>query len=167
MAYLTLVNQHLSSARLLLGELRAIEDSAVPLRGALEQSVLQLLNCAYICQLRHIGDNYHCADVAAVNDVPALLKALGTIGKPAPEATELAVLLDEGWLGELLRARRQLCLPASLQTSRRLTSRPSQSAIALHDDSGQASLLNADTLQQWLLAIEELVQRHCAMMIEY
>jgi len=167
MAYLGLVNQHLSSARLLLAELRAAENAALPLRCALEQSVLHLLNCVYLCQLRQIADNYQCADVAAITDSQALLRALSAIGKLAPEAAEIVVLLDEGWLGEMLDARRVLCLPASLQSSVKMVPVASQSDIALRDDSRQTSVLNVDTLQHWLLSLEELVQRHGEMMIEY
>ncbi len=167
MAYLTLVNQHLSSARFLLAELRATEQSALTLGRALEQSVLHLLNSAYLCQLRHIADNYQCADVAAIGDVQALLEALAVIGTPAPEAAEIAVLLDEGWLGEMLQALQQLCLPTALGSAVNMLAVASQSDIALRDDSQQQPGLNADTLQHWLLTLEELVQRHCEMMVEY
>ena len=161
MHYLRLVNQHLSSARLLLAELACRDTASKSLRRAYEQAILQLLNSTYLCQLRNIADSYLCANIASIADIQALLAALAAIDKPAPEAAEIEVLMGEGWLGELYVAWQQLSLPAPVKTV------ASQSDITLHDGSEGLAATDADALQRWLNALEELVQRHSEMMAEY
>jgi len=165
--YRSLLNQHLSSARLILAELSRQENASQPLQRALEHSALHLLNSAYLCHLRAIADNYHCGDVAVIADDQVLLAALVAIDKPAPEAAEIAVLINEGWLGQLLKAHQQLCLPESPRVPMQAIPAASQSDIALRDDRRGESMMNFDQLQNWFLALEELVQRHSEMMLEY
>ena len=167
MTYRSLLNQHLSSARLILAELSRQENASHSLQRALEHSALHLLNSAYLCHLRAIADNYHCGDVAVIADDQALLAALVAIDKPAPEAAEIVVLINEGWLGQLLKAQQQLCLPEPPQIPMQAIPAASQSYIALRHDEREEQELNADQLQNWLLALEELVQRHSEMMLEY
>lgn len=165
--YQRLVNQHLSSARLLLEELSHQEDASLALRRAFEDAILHLLNSAYLCQLRAIADNYHCGNSTVIADVDTLLAALTVLDKPAPEAREIALLIDEGWLGELLKAQRQLCLPTSTQLFAPGMPAASQSDIALSVDSQGELALTVDQARKWLLALEELVQRQSEMMLEY
>lgn len=167
MIYRRLVNQHLSSAQLILTELAHQTSAGDSLQGAFEHSALHLLNSAYLCQLRAIAENYHCSDIAAISAIETLQAALVAIDKPAPEAREIEVLASEGWLAGLLIAQQQLCLPASSQTPEQVMPSTSQSDIALRDDSSEQSILNATKLRQWLLALEELVQRQGEMMVEY
>ena len=167
MVYRRLVNQHLSSAQLILSELGHQTNADYSLQRAFERSALLLLNSAFICQLRVIADSYHCPDIAAISDIQSLQTALVAIDTPAPEAREIEVLASEGWLGELLIALQKLCLPAPSPLSTALTPSASQSDIALRDDSREQSVLNAAKLQQWFLALEELVQRQAEMMVEY
>ena len=167
MIYRRLVNQHLSSAQLILTELARQTSAGDSLQGAFEHSALHLLNSAYLCQLRAIAENYHCSDIAGISAIETLQAALIAIDKPAPEAREIEVLASEGWLAGLLIAQQQLCLPASSQTPEQVMLSTSQSDIALRDDSSEQSILNATKLRQWLLALEELVQRQGEMMVEY
>jgi len=117
--------------------------------------------------LRAIAESYHCSDIAAICDIQSLQTALSAIDSPAPEAREIEVLASEGWLAELLKIQQQTCLPASSQTPEQVIPITSQSDIALRDDSRGESVLNIDKLQQWFLALEELVQRQDEMMLEY
>ncbi|MEZ0147709.1 MAG: DUF6586 family protein [Candidatus Reddybacter sp.] len=167
MIYRRLFNQHLSSAQLLLTDLAGQINADLSRQRAFEHSALHLLNSAYLCQLRAIADNYHCPDIASISDIQSLQTALVAIDTPAPEAREIEVLASEGWLAELLKAQQQLCLPASSQIPEQVMPIASQSDIALHDDSRGESMLNVDKLQQWFLALEELVQRQGEMMTEY
>ncbi len=167
MIYRRLVNQHLSSAQLILTELARQTAADHSLQRAFEHSALGLLNSAYLCQLRVIGESYHCPDIAAISAIEALQAALVAIDKPAPEAREIEVLASEGWLAELLIAQRQLCLPVPSQPAIEVIPSASQSDIALRDDSRGQPVLNAAKLRQWLLALEELVQRQGDMMVEY
>ena len=167
MIYRRLVNQHLSSAQVLLTELSGQTSAALARQRAFEHSALHLLNSAYLCQLRAIGESYHCLDIAAINDIQSLQTALVAIDKPAPEVREIEVLASEGWLGALLIAQQQLSLPASSQVPEQIIPVASQSDIALRDDSRDVPTLNVDILQQWFLALEELVQRQGEMMVEY
>lgn len=172
MIYGRLVNQHLSSAQLILTELARQASAGDSLQLAFEHSALHLLNSAYLCQLRAIGESYHCSDIAAISAVQTLQVALVAIDKPAPEAREIEVLASEGWLGELLIAQQQLCLPPPSQLSTDVMpsasqSSASQSDIALRDDSREQPVLNGAKLRQWLLALDELVQRQSEMMVEY
>ena len=167
MIYRRLVNQHLSSAQVLLTELVGQTSAGLARQHAFEHSALHLLNSAYLCQLRAIGESYHCSDIAAINDIQSLQAALVAIDKPAPEAREIEVLASEGWLRELLIALQQLCLPASSQIPEQVIPVTSQSDIALHDASRGESTLNVDKLQLWFLVLEELVQRQGEMMVEY
>ena len=167
MIYQALVNQHLASARLILAEGTRQENTGHFLQRAFEHSALHALNGAYLCQLRVIADNYHCGDIAAIGDIEALLAALVAKEILAPEAAEIKVLVNEGWLGQLLKALQQLFLPASPQIPTQVRPVASQSDIALRDDDREEPVLNADQLQHWLLALEELVQRQGEMMLEY
>jgi len=165
--YQALVNQHLASARLILTEGTRQESGSPSLQRAFQHSALLLLKNACRCQLRVIADNYHCADIATIDNIQTLRAALAAIDSPAPEATEIEALVAEGWLGELLHAQRQLCLPASSQTPAQNLPSSRQSDIALHDESREESPLSVDKLQGWLQALEELVQRQSEMMVEY
>ncbi len=167
MIYRRLVNQHLSSAQVLLTELAGQTGADLSRQRAFEHSALYLLNSAYLCQLRAIAESYHCSDIATINDIQSLQTALLAIDRPAPEAREIEVLVNEGWLAELLRVQQQICLPASSQIPEQVIPVTSQSDIALRDDSRGESVFNVDKLQQWLLALEELVQRQGEMMVEY
>lgn len=176
MNYRRLANQHLSSAQLILTELARQTRAGDSLQRAFQHSALHLLNSAYLCQLRAIGESYHCSDIGAISAIQALQAALVAVDKPAPEAREIEVLASEGWLAELLIAHQQLCLPPSSQLSievmrsaRQLSANQSasQSDIALRDDSREQTALNSAKLRQWLLALEELVQRQGEMMVEY
>ncbi len=167
MNYRRLANQHLSSAQLILNELARQTRVGDSLQGAFQHSVLHLLNSAYLCHLRAIGENYHCSDIGAISAIEALQAALVAIDKPAPEAREIEVLASEGWLAELLIAHQQLCLPPSSQLSTEVMPSASQSEIALRDESREQPALNGAKLRQWLLALEELVQRQGEMMVEY
>jgi len=173
-SYRALVSQHLSSARLVLAQLSAQANTSQALQRALEHSALHLLHSVYLCQLRVIADNYHCADVAAICDIQTLQQVLAGADMPAPEAAEIEVLVVEGWLGELLKAHRQLCLPpTSAQTPAVAMPTTSRSDIALRDE-GPEDLegpedrpLNVKTLQGYWQRLDELVQRQSEMMLEY
>ena len=167
MIYRRLANQHLSSAQVLLTELVGQASAGLARQRAFEHSALHLLNSAYLCQLRAIGESYHCSDIAAICDIQSLQTALIAIDKPAPEAREIEVLAIEGWLVELLIAQQQLCLPASSKIPEQVIPVTSQSDIALRDDSREQAVLDATKLGQWALALEELVQRQGEMMVEY
>ena len=166
MLYLGLVNQHLSSARLLLAELSGHDNPGASLQRALEQSVLHLLNSAYLCQLRAIADNYHCPDIATLSDIQGLLAALAVNDSPAPEAAEILALSNESWLGEMLNAWRQLCLPMPVQTFTASDATVSQSEISVREDI-RALSVDTEKLGCWLEALDELAQRHNEMMTEY
>ena len=166
MLYLGLVNQHLSSARLLLAELSGHDNPGASLQRALEQSVLHLLNSAYLCQLRAIADNYHCADISTLSDIQALLAALAVNDSPAPEAAEILALSNESWLGEMLNAWVQLCLPMPAQAYTATDATVSQSEISVRED-GRELIVDAEMLGCWLKALDELAQRHNEMMTEY
>jgi len=167
MIYRRLVDQHLFSAQLILGELGHQGNAENGLQRAFENSALHLLNSGYLCQLRAIAENYRCSDIAAIRDILSLQAALIAIDKPAPEAREIDVLASEGWLGELLIAHQQLSLPAPSQLPQQVMPASSQSDIALRDDGRKQPVLDATRLRQWLLALEELVQRQSELMVEY
>jgi len=164
--YLRLVNQHLSSARLLLAELSGHDNLTASLQRALEQSVLHLLNSAYLCQLRAIADNYHCSDIATLCDIQALLTALAVNDSPAPEAAEILALSNESWLGEMLNAWGQLCLPTPTQAYTVSDATVSRSEISVRED-GRELIVDAEKLGYWLETLDELAQRHNEMMTEY
>ncbi|PCJ37105.1 MAG: hypothetical protein COA75_04985 [Cellvibrionales bacterium] len=166
MLYLRLVNQHLSSARLLLAELSGHDNPGASLQRALEQSVLHLLNSAYLCQLRAIADNYHCPDIVTLSDIQALLAALAVNDSPAPEAAEILALSNESWLGEMLNTWRELCLPMPAQAYTESGATVSQSEISVREDSREL-IVDAEKLGYWLEALDELAQRHNEMMTEY
>ena len=161
------VNQHLFSAQLILSELEHQVDASDALQCAFQHSALSLLNSAYLCQLRAIAENYRCSDIPAVNGIKTLQAALTTLDIPAPEAREIEVLVNEGWIGEFLQAHRQLCLPEPSPYSIDPLPDVSQSDIALRDERVEKPVLNATQLRQWMLALEELVQRQAEMMAEY
>jgi hypothetical protein len=167
MLYPRLVNQHLSSAQLILDELEHRADVDDTLQRAFQHSALYLLNSAYLCQLRAIAENYRCSDMPVINAIKALQAALVSVDIPAPEAREIEVLVNEGWLGELLQAHRQLCLPETAPLATAPMPGVSQSDITLRDESREQPAPKATKLRQWMLALEELVQRQSEMMAEY
>ena len=161
------VNQHLFSAQLILGELEQKVDVSDAQQCAFQHSALSLLNSTYLCQLRAIAENYRCSDIPAINGIKTLQAALTTLDIPAPEAREIEVLVNEGWIGEFLQAHRQLCLPEPSPHATDPLPDVSQSDIALRDERVEQPVLNATQLRQWMLALEELVQRQAEMMAEY
>lgn len=164
-AYHRLVNRQFTSAKLLLGELASNNgdqrDQSKNLHRVFLESALHALSTAYLCHLRAIADNYHCIDVAAINDIQLLTQALSAVDRPSPEAAEIQHLMNEAWLGECLAAQRQLSLPEPV------ASYNGQADIILVDSQVAATALSSARIKLWMDAFSELTQRHRETMAEY
>lgn len=166
-SYLSMINQKLLFARLLVKELD--QGGENPHRQkALVESVVFQLRLAYHFHLQEIAANYQCRQPALVADIAALSQQLTDINKWPSEAQEMQSLLDtrSSWLAGLLRGYSN-CFEAGEAQSRQ-DSAPSTESISLRQlpDTPESTELEPDRVVLWLQALAEMIERHREGMFE-
>lgn len=168
-AYMSAVNQKLLfAAQLLATEIKASvggqQDSHQA--TAVAQSVVLQLQRAWHWHLQDVASNYKMQDPEAVISAASLLTLLGDEGKTPGEAIELHDLAADkySWVGQLLNAHRHLYIVPVARKAEMDANRLPMIAV---DVSGDPMDWNISQARIWLDKMQELVNRHRDMMIEF
>src|SRR5690606_30326307 len=153
---LTLVNQKLTHARLLLTALERAEGATAP---ALAEAVVGHLVCAYRHYLRELAENYQVRLPGSIHSEASLSAALAMMDKHPSEAQELADLrtLPSSWVSEMhLTYERLWAYPAQS-----VASRESAGLIPLVPlEDLDVAPLSSGQLREWYEKFQDMLQRH-------
>ena len=171
-SYLSAVNQKLLFAKKLIKLIdtnsAAIQDRH--LRVATAQSITLHLGQAWSWHLQDVATNYKVKDPSLVNSVDDLEKSLLDEGKQPAESTELKQLFytTDTWANNMLYAYSQL---SSLPVIRKAEMDSDRLPMLSLDDvsDSQRKAVDWDLIEaiSWSKQMNELVERHRDMMIEF
>lgn len=171
-SYLSAVNQKLLFAKKLIklidANSAAIQDRH--LRVATAQSITLHLGQAWSWHLQDVATNYKVKDPSIVNSVDDLEKSLLDEGKQPAESTELKQLFytTDTWANNMLYAYSQLSsLPIIRKAEMDLDRLPMLSLDDASDSQRKAVDWNLTEAISWSEQMNELVERHRDMMIEF
>lgn len=171
-SYLSAVNQKLLFAKKLIklidANSAAIQDRH--LRVATAQSITLHLGQAWSWHLQDVATNYKVKDPSIVNSVDDLEKSLLDEGKQPAESTELKQLFytTDTWANNMLYAYSQLSsLPVIRKAEMDLDRLPMLSLDDASDSQRKAVDWNLTEAISWSEQMNELVERHRDMMIEF
>lgn len=171
-SYLSAVNQKLLFAKKLIklidANSAAIQDRH--LRVATAQSITLHLGQAWSWHLQDVATNYKVKDPSIVNSVDDLEKSLLNEGKQPAESTELKQLFytTDTWANNMLYAYSQLSsLPVIRKAEMDLDRLPMLSLDDASDSQRKAVDWNLTEAISWSEQMNELVERHRDMMIEF
>ena len=174
--YLSAVNQKLLFAKQLLALLDRAKSSR---QGAFKdshqveaiaQSVAIQLYQAWHFHLRDIASNYKLASPDNVISAEVLVEMLAAEGKCPAEATEMHALVtdSQSWLTELLNAQAQVYeLPLIRKAEMDVDRLPMIAVDATSAEGAKLVEWSAERAQLWLTQLQELVDRHRDMMVEF
>lgn len=162
-AYLSAVNQKLLFARQLLS--RTDDKKSRQQGAAIAQSVAVQLYQAWLWHCRNIAENYKLQQVEAVDSANSLVDLLAEQGKTPGEATELQTLQNDpdSWVNDLLNAHR--CL-YQLPTIRKAEMDVNRLPVIAVDAPDQVDW-SIERANHWYSRMQELVERHREMMVEF
>lgn len=171
-SYLSAVNQKLLFAKKLIklidANSAAIQDRH--LRVATAQSITLHLGQAWSWHLQDVATNYKVKDPSIVNSVDDLEKSLLNEGKQPAESTELKQLFytTDTWANNMLYAYSQLSsLPVIRKAEMDSDRLPMLSLDDASDSQRKAVDWNLTEAISWSEQMNELVERHRDMMIEF
>lgn len=171
-SYLSAVNQKLLFAKKLIklidANSAAIQDRH--LRVATAQSITLHLGQAWSWHLQDVATNYKVKDPSIVNSVDDLEKSLLDEGKQPAESTELKQLFytTDTWANNMLYAYSQLSsLPVIRKAEMDSDRLPMLSLDDASDSQRKAVDWNLTEAISWSEQMNELVERHRDMMIEF
>ena len=171
-SYLSAVNQKLLFAKKLIklidANSAAIQDRH--LRVATAQSITLHLGQAWSWHLQDVATNYKVKDPSIVNSVDDLEKSLLDEGKQPAESTELKQLFytTDTWANNMLYAYSQLSsLPAIRKAEMDSDRLPMLSLDDASDSQRKAVDWDLTEAISWSKQMNELVERHRDMMIEF
>lgn len=163
MALLPVVNQKRLYSQLLLEEAKKAEGQPHLQRGLLEGALLHL-NQARLFYLEEVAESYQCPQPAVARTATLLAEQLAGINKYPAEASELVALSEDksSWYAQLGRCAQYLGL------SPKQPKPAGAGLINVFDvdaEDGPAELTFA-TLEAWLQAFIEMVERQRQVMVE-
>jgi hypothetical protein len=164
--HISAVNQKLLFARQLLRGLDRDSSSASShLIAATAQSVAVQLHQAWLWHCRNIAEGYKLRDLESVIDGDSLVAQLAKQGKCPGEATELQSLQQDSgsWLSELLTAHQNIYLLPVVRKAEIDVDRLPMIAL----DGPAVVEWSVERAHIWLQALQELIDRHREMMIEF
>ena len=171
-SYLSAVNQKLLFAKKLIKLIdtnsAAMQDRH--LRVATAQSITLHLGQAWSWHLQDVATNYKVKDPSIVNSVDDLEKSLLDEGKQPAESTELKQLFytTDTWANNMLYAYIQLSsLPVIRKAEMDSDRLPMLSLDDASDSQRKAVDWNLTEAISWSEQMNELVERHRDMMIEF
>ena len=165
--HISAVNQKLVFARQLLHMLDVGGSSVSSTHqiAATAQSVAVQLHQAWFWHCRNIAEGYKLQDLESVTDGDSLVALLAKQGKCPGEAVELQTLQHDpnSWLSELLLAHKNIyLLPVVRKAEMDVDRLP---IISL--DGPAVVEWTIEAAQLWLQSLQELIDRHREMMIEF
>jgi hypothetical protein len=169
---LSAVNQKLLFAKKLI---KLIDSNAVAsqdwhMRVALAQSITLHLGQAWAWHLQDVASNYKVKDASIINSVDDLEQSLLADGKQPAESTELKQLFysNESWANNMLYAFSQLSdLPIIRKAEMDLDRLPMLSLDDASNSRRKAVDWDLAEAMDWSKKMNELVERHRDMMIEF
>lgn len=137
---------------------------AVDVTALLQAAIFHLYN-AYVLHLRTLGANYDCPAPEKISSIDGLQTDLALVDKVPAEVMEIRTLLDDptSWLSAVLRAHERLFDAANAAAFPAV----SDAGINLRQDGDKAPALNTDQLAIWIRSMDEMVDRHGALMCEF
>jgi hypothetical protein len=152
---LSLVNQKLTHARLLLAQLKHAEGV---LANALAESVVGQLACAYRHYLRELAEAYQVRVPGGIVSEADLTSALLALNKQPTEAQELVDLRarPDSWVSELQLAYEQLWRTPAQS----VPPRESAGLIPLVPMDTEPLALSVERLSLWYESFIDMIQRH-------
>ncbi len=164
---LAAVNEKLLFARLLAAQL--LKSGTDHLAKALCQSVLIQLEMAYRLHLKEIGLNYQLRNAAEVKTVGDLISAMESVQKHPAEAYEMQDLESRtaGWLASMLAARERLdgC-PKIGESTEKSAVNDGLISTRQYDPRTEPTEPTVQNVQDWLVRLDELIERHRQTMFE-
>lgn len=171
---LSLVNQKLAYAKVILADMASSAENAVTHKlhqQALAEGVLHHLAMAFHFYLREIADQYRIKNTAAINSLDDLLKALDLQGLSPSEVTELAALRDEkgSWLNSLQIQKNALFKSPEKQKEKKafVTEAAVELVSAVEINEVEPSVLSLELLSSLTSDFSELIKRHRNTYAEY
>jgi len=165
--HISAVNQKLVFARQLLRMLDVSGSSMSSSHqiAATAQSVAVQLHQAWLWHCRNIAEGYKLQDLESVTDGDSLVALLAKQGKCPGEAVELQALQHDSrsWLSELLLAHKNIYLLPVVRKAEMDVDRLPMISL----DGPAVVEWTAEAAQLWLQSLEELIDRHREMMIEF
>lgn len=165
--HISAVNQKLVFARQLL---RMLDTKGSPGNSshqiaATAQSVAVQLHQAWLWHCRNIAEGYKLRDVESITDGDSLVAQLALQGKCPGEAVELQTLQHDAnsWLSELLQAHKNIYLLPVVRKAEMDADRLPMISL----DGPAVVEWTLESAQLWLQSMEELIDRHREMMIEF
>ena len=164
-AHISAVNQKLLFARQLLRMLDATGSTSSHEIAATAQSVAVQLHQAWLWHCRNIAEGYKLQDLQSVIDGDSLVAQLAKQGKCPGEATELQALQQDpgSWLSELILAHQNIYLLPVVRKAEMDVDRLPMIAL----DGPVVVEWSIGRAQLWLQSLQELIDRHREMMIEF
>ena len=171
-SYLSSVNQKLLFAKklskLIEANSAALQDRHT--RVATAQSITLHLGQAWAWHLQDVASNYKVKDPSIIHSVDDLEQSLLNDGKQPPESTELKQLFysTHSWANNMLYAYSQL---SSLPVIRKAEMDSDRLPMLSLDDASDSTRKAVDwdlaEAVSWSKQMNELVERHRDMMIEF
>jgi hypothetical protein len=165
--HISAVNQKLVFARQLL---RMLEVSGSSISSshqiaATAQSVAVQLHQAWLWHCRNIAEGYKLQDLESITDGDSLVAQLAKQDKCPGEAVELQTLQHDSnsWLSELLLAHKNIYLLPVVRKAEMDVDRLPMISL----DGPKMVEWTVESAQLWLQSLEELIDRHREMMIEF
>jgi hypothetical protein len=169
---LSAVNQKLLFARKLI---KLIDANSVAFQDkhlcvSMAQAITLHLGSAWSWHLQDVASNYKVKDPSVINSVDDLTESLLADGKQPAESTELKQLFysDDSWANNMLYAYSQL---SSLPVIRKAQMDSDRLPMLSLDDASNAKRKAVDwdleRAVNWSKKMNELVERHRDMMIEF
>ena len=171
-SYLSAVNQKLLFAKKLIKliDFNAVASQDRHMQVALAQSITLHLGQAWAWHLQDVASNYKVKDASIINSVDDLEQSLLADGKQPAESTELKQLFysDESWVNNMLYAFSQL---SDLPIIRKAEMDSDRLPMLSLDDASNSRRKAVDwdltEAMDWSKKMNELVERHRDMMIEF
>ncbi|MAW23088.1 MAG: hypothetical protein CBC07_000145 [Cellvibrionales bacterium TMED47] len=171
-SYLSAVNQKLLFAKKLIKLIEANSSASQDrhLRVSLAQSITLHLGQAWAWHLQDVASNYKVKDPSIIKSVDDLEDSLMADGKQPAESTELKQLFynNNAWANEMLYAFSQLSsLPIIRKAEMDADRLPMLSLDDASNSKRKAVDWDLDQAMDWSKQMNELVERHRDMMIEF
>ena len=171
-SYLSAVNQKLLFAKKLIKLIEANSSASQDrhLRVSLAQSITLHLGQAWAWHLQDVASNYKVKDPSIIKSVDDLEDSLMADGKQPAESTELKQLFynNNAWANEMLYAFSQLSsLPIIRKAEMDADRLPMLSLDDASNSKRKAVDWDLDQGMDWSKQMNELVERHRDMMIEF
>ena len=157
--YLSAVNQKLLFSRQLLSETDNRKQAAIA------QSVSVQLRQAWLWHCRNVAEIYKLPEVEVVDSAVSLVALLADQGKTPGEAIELQTLETDphSWLNQLLNAHRCLYQLPTIRKAEMDVDRLPVIEVGIPDQVDWS----LESARLWYNRMQELVERHREMMVEF